>query len=100
MPSTTPVVRLPAPPRPKPSEYGKLVERVWRALKAAGIAKTGCQWLVFGGGDPSLPLMGYCPVCERGVVAVWLIDGDPPRIRMHEGCTDGCPPEIVVEAFR
>lgn len=71
---------------------------MWVALKSAGLEATGSPWVVFGGGDPSLPLAGYCPVCKRGTVAVWLLD-DPPRIR-QDGCSAGCPPERVNEALR
>lgn len=100
MPSTTSPPRLPPPaPSPKPSPYARLVERVWAALKRAGIEAKDSPWLVFGGGDPSLPLMGYCPACERGVVAIWIVDADPPRLRF-EGCTDGCDFETVKAALR
>lgn len=77
----------------------KLVERVIAALKRAGIAATGWEFSVFGLGDPTAPLSGWCPVCTRGTVAVWLLD-DPPRIRLDEGCSAGCPVERVVEALR
>jgi hypothetical protein len=81
----------------KPTPYARLVERVYGALARAGEAVTGHP-TVFGLGDPSLPLMGWCPVCERGTVAVTLLD-DPPRLRL-DGCSAGCPPKRIVEALK
>jgi hypothetical protein len=89
----------PAPPKPvKPTPYGRLVERVYGALQRAGVAVTGSEWSVFGLGDPTLPYMGWCPVCERGTVAIELLD-DPPRLRL-DGCSAGCPPKRIVEALK
>lgn len=53
---------------------------------------------MFGLGDPKLPLMGYCPVCRRGTVSIYLLDTDPPRPRT-DGCTDGCSPDLIFDAI-
>jgi hypothetical protein len=58
----------------------------------------GSKWGVFGLGDPKLPLMGYCPVCRIGVVAIYLLATDPPRLRT-EGCSDGCTPDLIFDAL-
>jgi hypothetical protein len=101
VPSKSPPIRLdPPPPPPKPSPYARLHGRAYAALQSAGLAVTGEQFSVFGIGDPSLPLMGWCPVCRRGTVAVWLVDADPPRIRLDDGCSAGCAPEVVAKALR
>ena len=99
MPPRTPPVRLDPPPPHKPTRFAKLHARVWAALKSAGLEVTGWEFSVFGGGDPDAPLSGYCPVCRRGIVAVWLLD-DPPRIRLDEGCSAGCAPDEIVRAMR
>lgn len=77
----------------------RLHRRVWAALEAAGLEVTGEKFSVFGGGDPDLPLMGYCPTCRMGTVAVWLINADPPELDV-EGCTAGCTDVQVAKAFR
>lgn len=85
------------PPRAKrrePSAYERLFERVYRALQAAGVARHGSEWGVFGLGDPQLPLMGYCPVCGAGTVAIRLLNTDPPRLRTA-GCSSGCSPDLI-----
>jgi hypothetical protein len=43
-------------------------------------------------------IAGWCPVCGAGTVTVRFIDADPPRIRQN-GCSDGCPPELVAQAL-
>lgn len=90
----------PPPPRPKPTRYARLVERVWGALERAGHEVHGGTYNVFGGGDPKLPLMGWCPVCHQGTVAVFVLHTDPPKIRLNEGCTGGCTPDEVARALR
>lgn len=101
VPPTGPVVHLPPPPpSPPPTPYMRLHRRVWAALETAGLEVTGEKFSVFGGGDPDLPLMGWCPVCRQGTVAVHLIDDDPPRIRLLEGCTAGCDADTVAKAVR
>lgn len=89
----------PPPPPPKPTPYARLVDRVWSALQAASQKVTGSQWAVSGGGDPELPLTGYCPVCCRGIVAVRLIHADPPEIDL-DGCSAGCSAQQIVRTFR
>jgi hypothetical protein len=82
----------------KPSPYERLAERVYRALQTAGIMVHGSPWGVFGTGDPRLPLMGYCPVCGFGTVAVRLIDTDPPELDVDD-CSAGCSAETVAKAL-
>jgi hypothetical protein len=89
----------PLAPPPKPSAYARLFRRVYAALERAGVEVTGSPWCVFGLGDPALPYVGYCPVCRRGTVVVWLIDADPPRLRL-DGCSAGCEPDDVARALR
>jgi hypothetical protein len=71
---------------------------VYRALQAAGIARHGSEWGVFGLGDPRLPLMGWCPACGNGTVSIRLIAGAPPRLRT-DGCSDGCSPDLILDAL-
>jgi hypothetical protein len=97
-PSTTPPEPSPSPRRERPTEYAKLVDRVWKAFEGAAVERTG-HGDVVGAGDPSLPLMGWCPVCKRGTVAVWLIwNAEPPRVRLDE-CSAGCPAEVIARAL-
>jgi hypothetical protein len=89
------VVKLPPPPpAPKPSRYALLWDRVYGALQRATEEVTGERFGVFGLGDPELPLVGYCPVCATGTVAIRLLDTDPPRART-EGCSAGCSAELI-----
>jgi hypothetical protein len=77
----------------------RLADRVWSALDRAGGEATGTPGLVFGAGDPSLPLMGYCPACRRGTVSVWIVNTDPPEIDVG-ACSAGCSEATVMESLR
>jgi hypothetical protein len=81
---------------PAPTPYARLFRRVYAALEAAGIAVRDDEFFVFGLGDPLMPLIGYCPACLAGIVAIRLLNTDPPRIRT-EGCTAGCPPDLIYD---
>lgn len=98
--SATPgrVVKLPPLPPYKPTAFARLHSRVYAALDRAA-HEVGCgKFCVFGVGDPDLPLMGYCPVCSTGTVAIRLLDTDPPRMRT-DGCSDGCSAELIAGAI-
>jgi hypothetical protein len=100
VPPIVPPVRLPPPPpSPPPTPYMRLHARVYGALKRVGLEVTGEEFSVFGIGDPDLPLMGWCPACRQGTVAVRLIDADPPALDV-EGCTAGCTDVQVSKAFQ
>jgi len=86
-------------PRPRPTEYEQLVTDVHAALDAANVAVHGRTGSVFGLGDPRLPLMGYCPACRTGTVAIRLIRGARASHARTEGCSDGCPGERVLEVI-
>lgn len=90
--------RPPSARRREPSPYERLFDAVYQLLKDAGIAVHGDEWGVFGLGDPDLPLVGWCPVCRAGTIAVRLLATDPPRART-EGCDAGCSPDLISDVI-
>jgi hypothetical protein len=74
---------------PKPSEREQLVSDVWKALERVGNVSS----LADGSGK----LVGYCPACGRGTVAVRVL-ASPTRLRL-DACSDGCAAELIAKHF-
>jgi hypothetical protein len=49
---------------------------------------------VFTYADGTGRLMGYCPACGLGCVAVQILNTDPPRART-DGCSNGCSTDLI-----
>jgi hypothetical protein len=84
--------RNPAPRRhrPKPTAYARLVDRVWAALEARGTVLPLC--------DGSGMVLGYCPSCGIGTIAIRIVDVTPPQLDL-DGCSDGCTVEQLKQAI-
>ena len=73
-------------------QFLALTDRIWEALQAEGLRVTYID---------RVTIASYCPVCRRGMIGVWFVDGDPPEMRLVRGgkvvthCTMGCPEKAI-----
>lgn len=44
-------------------------------------------------------IVGHCPICGPGTLAVQFVKGTPPRLRLPDACSAGCPAKLLAAAL-